>query len=154
VKGWWSRLAGILGAQEETEASGSSARLPTEMLRQAAIPTPTSLLAQMLALRVAELPADDRCCNDEHWWAELPVAGERMILISMRKSWSAWSRSHVVEMTVQVATPCRDIIFTGEEAEPLRRAMTDLMERSVAARKARRDAENQHLALDTLERML
>jgi len=136
-----------------------SRRPVSNMLAGASIPTPSLLMAQMIALRIAELPAEHSFCG-RTMWLNLPIrGGEGVVEVRVeaepnRGYWAnnRWGANCRVGMPG--SPKYRSVDLTQAEQLVIADAAHALHWRTTDARAAARDAESQHSALDILEHLI
>jgi len=131
----------------------------SDMLAGASIATPSALVAQMIALRIAELPAE-HSFSGSTMWLNLPIRGgdgvvEVRVQAEPNRAYWALNRCGA---SCQVGMPgspkYRSVDLTQAEQLVIADAAHALHWRTADARAAARDAESQHSALDILEHLI
>lgn len=122
---------------------------------RARIPTPSSIMSDLIALRIAQFPADpDAPYKANGSMIELRLQDGRKIEVRFGEVWHHGRRSVTVSAGMPGPPSYRTVTLTPEEQEPILREVREWQRRSLALRDAQRAVAEQETALDIVEGLI
>jgi len=117
------------------------------MLESNGIPTPTSVMTQLLMLKIAQIDPDDSYCVGG-FTIKMKLNGLRALEIKYNWRWNS--------VTVSMSGPPRSITIwlSSDEQKALLSVCNSLQQRSESAKRLRVEEESQNAALDIVEHLI
>lgn len=126
-----------------------------EHLESASIPTPTSVLADLLLLRLVAIPLDQVRYNDHDTFAaDIPLKGGGHIEVQLSTRINGARQFYNLTVGIPGAPVYRSIDLKGTERDRVINAIMQRREQWRKEREAKKDADNQFHAIDAIERLI
>ncbi len=123
-----------------------------QLMQQHSIPSPESLMANMLALRIAQLPARADHCHIS--FLEIPLHDGRKIEVRLRTMTNGMVEWYEVTVGLPGSPQYRTVDLSHDEQQVVGRQFKELHKRSRELKAVEDDAASQHTALTILEGLL